>query len=333
MKDKTIDLLKENKQKVFSYLKLILSIMAFIFTIGFQIRNSQNSNIVQGTISQLQVLISIIMVIAIAKKGYIAAMIINATQSIVNTIRIITTGDVTSMLGVIIPIITMIIISILSFFIRLLHDKVKIVSEAQSEISQQNKKLKLYNDALKENEKKLHQLAFYDSLTGLPNRKMIIQEIESLCFNFKGTNQKFIVVFVDLDNFKKINDTRGHDEGDELLRGITKTFKRAVNKEDLVGRLGGDEFALIIKRKFEIKEFIDYLDNIRLMLFDVFIKEVPDYNMSASFGVSIYPRDGSTPKSLLKAADIAMYKAKELGKNRIHVYSQSTKGKATKNKD
>lgn len=201
----------------------------------------------------------------------------------------------------------------------------KRLTHSEETLAKKNIELQVYNEEIKKNEKRLHFLAYYDHLTELPNRKMILERLHLLIKLSEVENLTFFVVFIDLDNFKKINDTMGHAYGDRYLQTIANRLQEIVHAEDLLGRLGGDEFALIIQRNILKEEAYCYIENIRNQLCYEIKTACSEFNVSASFGISLFPQDGKEPFELLKSADTSMYKAKELGKNNIQFFRKDMK--------
>lgn len=194
------------------------------------------------------------------------------------------------------------------------------ISQSEVELRMQNELLLKYNVKIKRNEKKLNYLAYHDSLTGLANRKMIIERLEKNIILCKKSSASFSIAFIDIDNFKNINDTMGHHVGDEFIKEVSKRLKRYVLNDDIIGRLGGDEFALIIQSKRILNTF-QYIERIRESISQPFQIQNTSIFTSASFGIATYPKDGKNSNDLLKNADIAMYKAKEMGKNNIQFFN------------
>ena len=167
----------------------------------------------------------------------------------------------------------------------------------------------------------LEYLANYDALTNLPNRFLFKDRLEQAIANSNRNFEKFAVCYLDLDNFKPVNDRLGHDAGDQLLREIANRFKKVIRRNDTVARIGGDEFVIILRH---IKNDDDCKDILMRLLNDI---NKPVYigketaNVTSSIGVAIYPTNGHDFKSLLKKADQAMYEAKQLGKSRYHFAS------------
>jgi diguanylate cyclase (GGDEF)-like protein/PAS domain S-box-containing protein len=176
--------------------------------------------------------------------------------------------------------------------------------------------------ARKNYETQLEYQATHDTLTGLPNRCMLHDRLMQ-CINFADRyNNKMAVVFLDLDQFKLINDSMGHEVGDHLLLIMSQRLSACVREVDTVVRLGGDEFVILISN-------IDNLNNINVTMKRILSSVAKtcvihglDYLVTCSIGISIYPDDGGDPSMLLKNADTAMYKAKKAGRNNYQVYTQ-----------
>ncbi|OOM78154.1 cyclic di-GMP phosphodiesterase Gmr [Clostridium puniceum] len=170
-------------------------------------------------------------------------------------------------------------------------------------------------------EEKIKFMAYYDSLTKLKNRTSFINNLNEQLEFVKSENLEGAVFFIDLDNFKNINDTMGHDYGDKLLIYLAQKFENWINEEDIICRLGGDEFILLhpnaneSEAKFYAKKF--------LKLFNKPCKiDGKQIYITVSIGIALYPKDGIDSNTILKNADAAMYKAKELGKNRFVLFDQ-----------
>ena len=167
----------------------------------------------------------------------------------------------------------------------------------------------------------LYRRASFDDLTGLPNRHFMEAELSSRLDEADRLHQEVAVVFIDLDNFKIINDTRGHHHGDSLLIAVAETLRAELRGGDLLSRFGGDEFVLLIF-DFEGPEGIHELV---FRLIDALEHRVhlegDCYQVTASFGVSLFPHNGTTVAELMGNADAAMYQAKETGKNGVCFYT------------
>ncbi|MDF2177892.1 EAL domain-containing protein [Aliiglaciecola sp. CAU 1673] len=169
----------------------------------------------------------------------------------------------------------------------------------------------------------LKQMANYDSLTGLPNRNLLLDRIQHGIEHATRRRTKLAVFFIDLDKFKQVNDTLGHDAGDQLLLDVASRLKSALRVDDTVGRLGGDEFLVVIE------DFVDELDLSALAAKIISEVDQPiqignnQVGVSASVGIAVYPDDADEASDLLKFADIAMYHAKGGGRNRYQYFTEA----------
>ncbi|MDZ7831486.1 MAG: diguanylate cyclase [Desulfobacterales bacterium] len=172
----------------------------------------------------------------------------------------------------------------------------------------------------KQAEETIRQMAYHDSLTGLPNRKLFSDRL-GIAFAQAGRNQNNVaVIMLDLDNFKDVNDTLGHDTGDLLLKAITERLSNALRKSDTIARFGGDEFVLILP---DLKGE-DHAGRPAQKIVESFRKpfliNAHQLIVTTSIGIAVYPRDGTDEAVLLKNADIAMYQAKQAGRDRYQVF-------------
>jgi len=174
----------------------------------------------------------------------------------------------------------------------------------------------------KKDKEKLRRMASFDDLTELPNRRLMEAELSvRLAETARHPAGQVAVVFIDLDNFKLINDTLGHHYGDDLLRAVASGLKSELRRSDLLSRFGGDEFVLLLF-DFEGPEGIhELLQRLIKVLDHGFLLDGVCYPITASFGISLFPDDGATVTELMGNADAAMYKAKERGKNSICFYT------------
>ncbi len=176
--------------------------------------------------------------------------------------------------------------------------------------------------ALAKSEKRYKELATKDILTGLLNRFAFQEELNRLISNSKRTNTKFALLFLDLDHFKEVNDTHGHDIGDKLLQEVAKRVLPNIRVEDIFARIGGDEFILLFTniKKNELGQLVSKA--ISLFRKPWVINNI-NLHVTVSIGVVVYPDDADNEEELLKKADIAMYKSKELGRNQVIYFEKS----------
>lgn len=173
----------------------------------------------------------------------------------------------------------------------------------------------------KAHERALVTIANADGLTGLPNRHWLNSYLPSAIEHAKNYHTKMAVLFIDLDNFKNINDTLGHAAGDELLKAAAKRLRALVRETDHVVRLGGDEFTIILEQVQKMEDVSHVTEHVIQSLLKPYTLDGASGNhIHASIGISLFPQDGTDGETLLKHADIAMYSAKAAGKGRYHFY-------------
>lgn len=165
--------------------------------------------------------------------------------------------------------------------------------------------------------------ANYDALTGLPNRRLFLDRVDESIKRADRSKNNFALLFVDLDHFKDINDTSGHDVGDEILCKVAERFKTEVRETDTVARIGGDEFTIILNDLEHPKNIDKVLLSITDRLAEPIEIEGKVFHISASLGIAFYPQDATSTKGLLMKADQAMYAVKTHGRNGFHYFTQS----------
>ncbi|WP_422124460.1 EAL domain-containing protein [Planococcus sp. X10-3] len=163
-------------------------------------------------------------------------------------------------------------------------------------------------------EEKIRDLVYLEPLTGLPNRRLFNERLSALLEQAKSTDTKFTLFYMDLDNFKMINDTFGHSTGDLFLLEVTERLKRQLTEKDTLSRQGGDEFILLLPDT-DCDEAVVYAHNMVESLNEAFLFKGEEVFTSLSIGISRYPLDGEDAETLIKHADMAMYRMKEDGKN------------------
>ncbi len=174
-----------------------------------------------------------------------------------------------------------------------------------------------------EQEKRVIYLAQHDQLTGLKNRRAMEVEVEQNIKDAKDTDARVAILFLDLDNFKIINDSLGHNIGDLLLKSIAKRLKNNLDSSDGIYRFGGDEFAIVVTKNVNEENILMIAKRVMSLVNQPLIIENNDISSSASIGISLYPEDGEDINTLLKNADIAMYSSKMSGKNRYKFYYEN----------
>jgi diguanylate cyclase (GGDEF)-like protein len=163
----------------------------------------------------------------------------------------------------------------------------------------------------KKHEENLEQMALYDQLTQIPNRRQFIEMLKKSLARAKRMGKHVGVLYLDLNDFKEVNDTRGHATGDLVLKAFAERLQPALREYDTVARLGGDEFAVIADTLAERKECVIIVERILRLLDEPLHTSDGDFKVSASIGIASYPDDADNYDNLITAADTAMYAAKK----------------------
>lgn len=175
---------------------------------------------------------------------------------------------------------------------------------------------------LNEAKEQLQFMAYHDPLTTLPNRRLfhdlLLQNLKQSVRN----NQKVGILFLDIDNFKSINDLYGHDAGDALLKKVGQTLQACLRESDLICRWGGDEFVMAILENHGSEDIVKVAEKICKTILQCIKEENSFFNVSVTIGIAISPDHGKDPDRLIRNADVAMYHAKKLGKNRCEIFSK-----------
>lgn len=175
----------------------------------------------------------------------------------------------------------------------------------------------------KQAEWQMNHMAHHDELTGLPNRRLFEQQLVKAIAEHQQDDQSAAVLFLDIDRFKLVNDSQGHDVGDLLLRSVADRLREAVKQSGIVARLGGDEFSVLLTGGVSREDAQVIAAKVNRELDIPFSLRGKDLHITASIGIALYPDDGDSLISLMKNADTAMYSAKENGKNTFHFYDLS----------
>ncbi len=262
-----------------------------------------------GLAAQGQVIAVILLTLNPLKRSHQAALVLCAITSAVSLVTVLMRRNFDAMPGVIVPLTSGAMSIIISNYAKRLKSQLNRVVE--------------YSRIVKRNEEMLQTLAYYDTLTGLPNRKALMDQIDSLTSRKDGAG--FYLVYIDIDDFKNINDTMGHSVGDTVLKSVAQRWQQVCHHEDLFARVGGDEFIVLICHEVSAVQLHDYLhrfyDAVKV---PIRIGRV-DFHIGISFGVTRYPHDGDNAEELLKNVDIALYKAKKHGKNDYQFFSNALK--------
>lgn len=170
-------------------------------------------------------------------------------------------------------------------------------------------------------QKHLEYLSFHDVLTGIPNRRLFEEKLEQALKEARQYQRKLAVMYMDMDKFKQINDTFGHEVGDKLLKQFSKKVKSHLQESDTFARQGGDEFTILLSEVREETDALNVAERILISLQEPWQIGDHIFQTTSSIGIAFYPKDGSTKNELMKHADVALYKAKEVGRNNYQAYS------------
>ncbi len=175
----------------------------------------------------------------------------------------------------------------------------------------------------KQAEARIQFLAHHDILTHLPNRALLMDRLQVLLASARRQNSMVGVLFIDLDNFKTINDSLGHFAGDELLKRVAGRLQSCLRGADMVGRLGGDEFVVVVTDLSTAEDIAPVAEKIAEAISEPFSLEDQILSVSGSIGISVFPKDGETPDTLIRNADAAMYLAKDRGRSNYQYFTPS----------
>ncbi len=175
----------------------------------------------------------------------------------------------------------------------------------------------------KRTEERIKNLAYFDVLTGLPNRRLFVDRLQVAIANAHRHTQSLAIMFLDLDLFKRINDTLGHGIGDSVLVETARRLGQCVREGDTVARLGGDEFVILLPELDHVEDAAKLAERVISLVKQPFVIDQHELYVTTSIGIAVYPDDGQTSELLLKNADTAMYRAKDLGRNSFQLYTQS----------
>lgn len=234
------------------------------------------------------------------------------------TIWLMMQGSLYILLGLL-ACVYMIIMLVTSFYsYNLIYTSLKLRFEKTDLI----KKLSIAKNLLEGRTKELEHQVNFDSLTGLPNRTLSIHRISQAISNAEGNGLSVAILFLDLDRFKLINDTLGHPLGDKLLKDVAKRLLGCVREGNTVARVGGDEFLIILHSLEKEAQMLEVTRRCIATINKPFLIDEYKFTITISIGISYYPRDGKDVNTLIRNADIAMYRAKELGRNNFQFFTE-----------
>jgi len=177
-------------------------------------------------------------------------------------------------------------------------------------------------ERIEKEKKELYAVARTDSLSGLANRNSLMEYLQRLITNSQRKHKEFAMLFLDLDHFKSVNDSLGHNVGDELLKKISTIIDDVLRSDDFVARVGGDEFVIILQNYTSLLELTNIVERIQNALKETFIIQANPISINSSIGIAFYPKDGASIVDLMKNSDIAMYEAKKNGRGQYHFFTE-----------
>ncbi|MDP4178229.1 MAG: EAL domain-containing protein [Bacillota bacterium] len=323
-------------------LYVLLTITCFLLlpvTLFLQFGGILQKDYIKAILSQAQILLSVSLTILGKKSGYIATILLNMSATVITSIIVIKHSYKAAIPGAFIPLISVVIVTVIYTLNKKINNKIneatvqneelnvlyEEVLTKEEELSRQNADLVEFNKTLDENRETLDHLANYNYLTDLPNLKNISNVIDSLIKTNWTCCSSFSIVFIDINNFKRINDTMGHPIGDLVLKEVAEKVSKYIDSQDLLGHIDGDEFLLLIKRNLPQESIQHYIEGIRNLLLNHISVDNNDLRISSSYGIAVFPKDATTTSDLLKMADTAMYKAKKQKKDGIQFFTKEMK--------
>ncbi|MCL6572993.1 MAG: EAL domain-containing protein, partial [Bacillus sp. (in: Bacteria)] len=196
-----------------------------------------------------------------------------------------------------------------------------LTEELEQKIEVRTKEISKKNHQLLAAVQKMKHMAYHDVLSGLPNRRLFLEKLTTSMDDAKRHSYKLAVIFIDLDRFKNINDTLGHDFGDLLLKFVSKEMSTSLRDIDTISRQGGDEFTILLNQISDEREVISLIEQMQSIVAKPILIKGQELHISMSIGVALYTKEGISAEELLKHADMAMYRAKEAGGNKLKFFS------------
>lgn len=315
---------KKNNEILVLILGIIFYCVCFAFTSTINARNgrsiAQGNGPIEvngisvtafnGVVSQFQVLITVIMVLLAKKKGFIAGLVLNIGGTISALVQVFGPAkNINALPGIFINVITIVTIYILFYYVTK-NDK------ATEELNESYQKAIEQAQLLKDKDESLRFLAYYDRVTSMPNRVMFMDNINER-INAQRTSS---IVYADLDDFRHINDTFGHNLGDELLVRYAERLTKLCGEKIFAAKIGGDEFGLILPEQYSADDVMSFIGDVARAFSEPVNIRGDIFSMTASFGVSIFPTDTRSAEDLFRSAETAMFSAKANGKNQLCFY-------------
>ena len=266
-------------------------------------------------LAQAQVVISIIMTMFGKKKGMITGVTLNAITTLMaflRALRSVKTGDfsVSDLAGAAVAFITIGIVLLIYFYVSRSDKMTAELQESYQEAIEKNR-------IIEEQDESLKYMAYYDKLTGMPNRENFMEQLEK---HIKDTGD-CVMIYVDMDDFRRINDNYGHAIGDDLLKRYSEKIKNYCGDNAFAAKIGGDEFGIILGSGMTNEAIYQYAAGISGIFSEPINIGGNVYTVAASYGAASFPENAMTADDLFRCAETAMFNAKESGKNQLCFYT------------
>lgn len=306
---------KENK--VLNIVLLIVFINVFLMLFGAQrMLTMRGLGEFNGVVAQFEVLVSTALVLTNRKRGFITAIILNAFNALfILVTQVLIKKELGPMPAVIVSLVTIILmVLIYSFMVR--------EQKTHEELTESYNQLIENNRIMQEKDDALTYLAYYDRATGLPNRAYFIDKIA----DYMEASAPFVLIYMDADNFKEINDNFGHQVGDELIKIYAERLEKYCGERITCALIEGDQFAILLDGRYTEADVLNRIEQLRMLFAEPANAGGNSFSITMSYGICSYPNDARTPDVLMNVADTALYNAKIAGKNRPVIFSQQSLG-------
>lgn len=302
----------ENKSKKKNIPALVVCIVLFAVLFAAQRKISVNPKLTgfNGIIAQLHVMISVILVLANKKLGFIVGIVLNAVNLVSGLMAVLVAGQKAALPSIAISVCTIIIMAIIYNYTS---KNEKMHNELMEKYEQEIETRRV----LQEKDEVLSYLAYYDRLTQMPNRHLFMENLEKDIED----NKQCAVVCVNLDDFRHINDTFGMATGDELIKTYAERIESVAGEENFAARISGDEFAVILSSENSNQDVINFAVRIQGIFSEPVNINGNGLGVSSSIGIAMFPKDAGSAEDVLRCAEKAMYMSKNNGKNKVCFYS------------
>lgn len=302
----------ENKSKKKNIPALVVCIVLFAVLFAAQRKISVNPKLTgfNGIIAQLHVMISVILVLANKKLGFIVGIVLNAVNLVSGLMAVLVAGQKSALPSIAISVCTIIIMAIIYNYTS---KNEKMHNELMEKYEQEIETRRV----LQEKDEVLSYLAYYDRLTQMPNRHLFMENLEKDIED----NKQCAVVCVNLDDFRHINDTFGMATGDELIKTYAERIESVAGEENFAARISGDEFAVILGSENSNQDVINFAVRIQGIFSEPVNINGNGLGVSSSIGIAMFPKDAGSAEDVLRCAEKAMYMSKNNGKNKVCFYS------------